>query len=296
MSPPPAATAARAARSRPARRISGPARPASRSPVRAMASGAAALRAPAITAPARLPRPRPGVRRRVPLHWQLSSALARALRLAGERVMGRLSHGRTWIGIVAFALIGIVSMQLWLLKLNTGIGRALVHEATLQRENAALSIEDSNAASWESVEAHASRLSMVSVSPTSLRFHRYSRADVGLAASALRSDRPSSSLAASASTLAGAPAAEAVSAPAGSVSAESTAPSEPSSTATPPASTQATPAEGATTTAAPSTEAASAPATAAGGAPVAGAPAAAEAPAPAQSAGAGGGTQVASGG
>lgn len=268
-----------------------------------MASGAAALRAPAITAPARVPRIAPGVRRRrVPLGEQLSGALLRALRLAGARVTGRLSHGRTWIGIVAFALIGIVSMQLWLLKLNTGIGRALVHEATLQRENAALSIEDSNAASWESVEAHASRLNMVSVSPTSLHFHRYSRADLWPAASALRSEHPSSSLAAGTSTLAGAPASEALSAPAGTASGQSSASGEASSTTAATASTEAAPAESAAAappsasgTPAPSTEAA-APVAPAGGAPVASAPASAEAAAPAQTAGAGGGTQAASGG
>jgi hypothetical protein len=74
--------------------------------------------------------------------------------------MDRLIGGRTWIAFVAFALIGIVTMQLGLLKLNGGIGRALEHEATLQRENAALSIEDSELAAGGPVQSRAARIGM----------------------------------------------------------------------------------------------------------------------------------------
>jgi hypothetical protein len=45
--------------------------------------------------------------------------------------------------VVAFALIGIVAMQLLVLKLNTSIGRTLEREALLQRDNAQLGIENS---------------------------------------------------------------------------------------------------------------------------------------------------------
>jgi cell division protein FtsL len=61
---------------------------------------------------------------------------------------------------VAFALIGIVTMQLGLLKLNSGIGRALEHQALLQRENAALSIEDSELGAGARVQSRAARLGM----------------------------------------------------------------------------------------------------------------------------------------
>ena len=49
--------------------------------------------------------------------------------LSGHRLLDRLIRGRMWIGIVAFALIGIVTLQLGLLKLNSGIGRSLEREA-----------------------------------------------------------------------------------------------------------------------------------------------------------------------
>jgi hypothetical protein len=80
--------------------------------------------------------------------------------LSPHRLLDRLIGGRTWIAFVAFALIGIVTMQLGLLKLNGGIGRALEHEALLQRENAALSIEDSELAGGGQVQSRAAHLGM----------------------------------------------------------------------------------------------------------------------------------------
>src|SRR5271166_5256102 len=68
--------------------------------------------------------------------------------------------GRAWIALVAFALIGIVTLQLGLLKLNAGIGRAIEHQALLQRENAALSIENSELAASDRITSQATRLGM----------------------------------------------------------------------------------------------------------------------------------------
>jgi len=87
-----------------------------------------------------------------------------------SRLLDRLLAGRMWIALVAFALIGIVTLQLGLLKLNASIGRALEHEALLQRQNAALSIEDSELAAGDRVEARASRLGMELVPTGALRF------------------------------------------------------------------------------------------------------------------------------
>jgi hypothetical protein len=82
----------------------------------------------------------------------------------------RLMRGRISIAVVAFALIGIVTLQLGLLKLNGGIGRALEHEGLLQRENAALSIEISEMAAGDRVELQAARIGMELVPPGGLRF------------------------------------------------------------------------------------------------------------------------------
>jgi len=87
----------------------------------------------------------------------LAGALAS---LSRHRLLDRLISGRAWIAFVAFALIGIVTLQLGLLKLNGGIGRALEHEALLQRQNAALSIEDSELAGGGQVQSRAARIGM----------------------------------------------------------------------------------------------------------------------------------------
>jgi hypothetical protein len=166
---PPAAAAAPTVRPRRApaprgpRRISGPARPAT-APRRPTA-GAAANQAGLVLG--------------------LLSALES---LAQHRLLDRLIRGRVWIGLVAFALIGIVTLQLGLLKLNGGIGRALEHEALLQRENAALSIENSELAAGARVEQSAAKLGMAFVPAGALRFlSAGGHGDVGKAAAALAS-------------------------------------------------------------------------------------------------------------
>jgi len=114
--------------------------------------------------------------------------------LSTHRLLDRLIRGRMWIGLVAFALIGIVTLQLGLLKLNSGIGRAIERTAKLQTENAALSIENSELASGDRVESQAQRLGMKLVSIDGLHFlSSHSRSDVGHAAAALREPlRPAS--------------------------------------------------------------------------------------------------------
>ena len=109
-----------------------------------------------------------------------------------------------WIAIVAFALIGIVALQLGLLKLNGGIGRALEREALLQRQNAALSIENSELAAGPRIEALAGQLGMAFASPSQLRFldsHPHAdtaRAASTLAAAARAASQPTSESASSA--------------------------------------------------------------------------------------------------
>jgi hypothetical protein len=106
--------------------------------------------------------------------------------LAQHRLLDRLIRGRMWIAIVAFALIGIVALQLGLLKLNGGIGRAIEREALLQRQNAALSIENSELAAGPRVEARAGQLGMAFASPSQLRFlDSHPRADTARAAATL---------------------------------------------------------------------------------------------------------------
>lgn len=159
MTPPPAATAAghrrTTSRSRVAprapRRVSGPAR-RKRDP-RAVARPAAAT---AAAGAAGIALPRPALRRPQPRR-----AVRAVRRLPDAPLLDRLISGRLWIGMVAFGLIGIVFMQVSLLKLNAGIGRAVEHAQTLERQNASLRASLSGLSSDDRVAEVASGLGMV---------------------------------------------------------------------------------------------------------------------------------------
>ncbi|MGD1056640.1 MAG: hypothetical protein ABR992_04420 [Solirubrobacteraceae bacterium] len=149
------------------RRISGPARPAARpGPARRPAA-----------APARSSDTQRGL---------LLGVLAALNSLSRNPSLDRLIRGRTWIVLIAFALIGIVTLQLLVLRLNANIGRALVREAQLQRANAALSIESSELAAGERVESLTAKLGMELVPEGALRFLSINpSSDIARAAAAL---------------------------------------------------------------------------------------------------------------
>ena len=260
---PPAAAAAAAARTVQPRRTAVPARRLTppRRPRR-------------VSGPARGLRERPaGVAEgRRPLAVAVPAALGS---LAGHRLLDRLIAGKAWIVLVAFALIGIVTLQLAMLQLNTSIGRSLERAGSLQRENAALSIENSEMAAGDRVESRAAQLGMELVPAGALRFlTARPRTDPARAAGALSTTvQPSSSgvgesasgaTASGASAEAAAPsgsaaeqgpsaspsssAGEAGGAPAGQASAGS---GEPASSASPAPGAAPAPAGGASTEAAP---------------------------------------------
>ena len=141
---PPAATAAGRTLTRPVaprapRRVSGPAARPRR--------GADAPRARRATAPAADP--------------FVLRALHRSRALADSRFLDRLIRGRLWIPIVAAGLMGIVFMQVSMLKLNAGIGRAVQSAATLERQNTNLRAAVSGMESGTRIDAAARQLGMV---------------------------------------------------------------------------------------------------------------------------------------
>jgi cell division protein FtsL len=199
--------------------------------------------------------------------------------------------------VIAFALIGIVAAQLWVVKLNVGIGRAIEHAATLQRENSALAIEDSTLSSGERIEQLASAQGMVPAPPGALHFDTVrGPLDVRLAAAALA--RPTQPQAANSATAGTETSASATTADEPASPEATSAPG--ASTETPSAAGESTSSPAATATT-PSTTAASTPEpSATGGASEAASKSAAtggasEAPASAPG-GAVGGTQAAPGG
>jgi cell division protein FtsL len=152
----------------------------------------------------------------------VAGLLASLNAVAANRSLDRLIRSRTWIALIAFALIGIVALQLLVLRLNADIGHALVRESQLQRENAALSIESSELAAGERVESQAARLGMELVPEGSLRFLTSDPSrDIARAAAALKAPvnasgtNPSSSSSSSTAPAASPGAAEPGEAPAG---------------------------------------------------------------------------------
>jgi hypothetical protein len=120
-------------------------------------------------------------------HGLVPSLLGALDGVSRSGALDRLIRGRIWIGVITFALIGIVTLQLLVLQLNASIGRSLVREAQLQRANAALSIEGSELAGGERVETQAALLGMQIVPEGSLRFLTDNpRANVARAAAAVK--------------------------------------------------------------------------------------------------------------
>ncbi len=154
----------------------------------ALAYADAAILAPqpfTITAPRRLAAGR-GVAARRPQRLAYGG-VAIASRVAGvavdvsaSRLMDRLVRGRVWIGVVAFCLIGLVATQVSLLKLNSGIGRAVQTASTLERSNASLRAEISRLSAGDRIQRLAVAGGMVMPAPADVTYLR-ARGDRGTA-------------------------------------------------------------------------------------------------------------------
>jgi hypothetical protein len=146
--------------------------------------------------------------RAIPRHRRAASTPVARPQHATEplvyRLLGRLIDSRLWIALLAGSLIVIVAMQLWVLKLNAGIGRAITHEALLQRETATLSRANAELSAGDRVEGlAASEEGMVIVPAGATRFLDPRGAlDTRLAAAALA--RPVQALTTSTQTASGA--------------------------------------------------------------------------------------------
>jgi cell division protein FtsL len=237
----PARTTRRTPTQRPPRRISGPSRP-KRDPRASVTAGTAVARPP--------------------LALRLGT---RAMRVGDARVLDRLVRGRAWIALVAVALMGVVFMQVSLLKLNAGISRAVTAADTFDRQNSSLREEISKLDSPERIQAVAAKLGMVTPAAGDVRYLDGRGADGGRAAASIKPPKPVTPSAAPAATTgptttptatppAAAPVATAAaattSAPATTNAAPASTTSAPASTTSAPASTTSAPA---TTTSAPAT-------------------------------------------
>jgi hypothetical protein len=90
-----------------------------------------------------------------------TGAFERLRALPDHRMVDRLLRGRAWIWLIGIMLGGIVAMQVSLLKLNSGISRAVETTTTLERQNADLEASIARLSSPDRVESGAATLGMV---------------------------------------------------------------------------------------------------------------------------------------
>ena len=152
-----------------ARRMSGPAHPAN--PAYAQAQARTQMHAHAPAYAPRLPA-RPPLRlvaggARVALRVAES-----ALEASASRTMDRLVRSRAWVVIIGVGLIGIVAMQVSMLKLNSGIGRAVDTVATLERGNASLKATVSELSSGDRIQRLAGDRGYVMPEPADVTYLR----------------------------------------------------------------------------------------------------------------------------
>jgi hypothetical protein len=139
------------------RRVSGP---VARRTVAAVPGGAAAL-----------PRGRTGT----------TGLFARVRALPDNRIVDRLLRSRLWIWALGLLLGGIVTMQVSLLKLNSGISRAVETTTTLERQNATLEASIATLSSPDRIETGAETLGMVNPPPGDVGYLRAGPEDAGAA-------------------------------------------------------------------------------------------------------------------
>jgi cell division protein FtsB len=134
-------------------------------------SDAVAAPAPRVAPRERVATPRP------PLRLAAGGAATIAVRVgetamavSASRTMDRLVRSRAWIMIIGFALIGIVAMQVSMLKLNAGIARAADTVGTLQRSNQSLKSQISTLSSGDRIQALAAQRGFIMPQPADVTY------------------------------------------------------------------------------------------------------------------------------
>jgi len=90
-----------------------------------------------------------------------TTAFDRVRALPDHRLLDSLLRSSAWIWVIGLALGGIVAMQVSLLKLNAGIGRAVEATATLERQNTELEARVARLSAGQRIEDTATQGGMV---------------------------------------------------------------------------------------------------------------------------------------
>jgi hypothetical protein len=105
-----------------------------------------------------------------PVRRGTTGVFERIRALPEHRIVDGLLRGRVWIWLVGLLLGGIVAMQVSMLKLNTGISRAVTTMGTVERQNANLEADIARLSASERVESAALAEGMVAPPAGSMEF------------------------------------------------------------------------------------------------------------------------------
>jgi len=140
-----------------------------------------------VSGPARRPGGRGAVAAPPAVNRQRTGAFERIRALPDHRVVDGLLRSQAWIWVIGIALGGIVFMQVHLLKLNAGIGRAVESTQTLERQNATLTASVARLSAGQRIQEAATRAGMVTPPAGSVEYVRVrSGTDAGWAAKRMR--------------------------------------------------------------------------------------------------------------
>jgi len=118
------------------------------------------------------------------------TAFARVRALPDSRWLDRALRGRLWIWLLGAALLGVVFMQVSLLKLNSGIGRAVETSATLERQNSALEASIARLSDPDRVQKGAALYGMLTPPPGDVGYLHARPVDAARAVDLMRPPSP----------------------------------------------------------------------------------------------------------
>jgi cell division protein FtsL len=157
--------------------------------------------------------------------------------LPDSKLLDRLLRGQGWVVLIGVALMGIVALQVSLLKMNAGIGQSIERGAHLERQNADLRAEVSKLSSEERIASVAGRLGLVMSDANEFRYVEVRGAvDARKAASVMRAPDPVEQPITTSTSAAATPAATTTTAP---TTTTTTAPASGTTATAPPATTTA---------------------------------------------------------
>jgi cell division protein FtsL len=123
--------------------------------------------------------------------------LAAVLRSLPERALiDRLVRGRAWIPVLGLMLVGIVAMQVEVLKLGAGIGRAVQQSTELSARNEALRASVAALGDDQRIESMAAKMGMIMPAPGAVGFLNWSEVRSGRTAASVHAPDSSQFLAA----------------------------------------------------------------------------------------------------